>query len=49
MQQAFEAVGMAFNRDDNLIAVLDIDSDRVGAFSDEDRVGLQHLVEWFRT
>ena len=44
-----EIVVPVFNRDDNLIAVLDIDSDRVGAFSDEDRVGLERLVEWFRT
>ncbi|MEP6509643.1 MAG: GAF domain-containing protein [Gemmatimonadales bacterium] len=44
-----EIVVPVFNRDDNLIAVLDIDSDQVGAFSDEDRVGLQRLVEWFRT
>lgn len=44
-----EIVVPVFNRDDNLIAVVDIDSDRVGAFSDEDRVGLERLVEWFRT
>jgi L-methionine (R)-S-oxide reductase len=44
-----EIVVPVFNRDDNLIAVLDIDSDRVGTFSDEDRVGLERLVEWFRT
>lgn len=44
-----EIVVPVFNRDDDLIAVLDIDSDRVGTFSDEDRVGLQRLVEWFRT
>ena len=30
-----------------LIAVLDIDSDRVAAFDDEDRRGLEHLVQWF--
>ena len=44
-----EIVVPVFNRDDNLIAVLDIDSDQVAAFSDEDRVGLQRIVEWFRT
>lgn len=43
-----EIVVPVFNRDDDLIAVLDIDSDQVAAFSDEDRVGLQSLVEWFR-
>jgi GAF domain-containing protein len=44
-----EIVVPVFNRNDDLIAVLDIDSDRVGTFSDEDRVGLERLVEWFRT
>lgn len=43
-----EIVVPVFNRDNELIAVLDIDSDQVGAFSDEDRIGLQRLVEWFR-
>jgi len=43
-----EIVVPVFNRDDNLIAVFDIDSDRVGTFSDDDRVGLQRLLEWFR-
>src|SRR5215208_4312930 len=31
-----------------LIAVLDIDSDRPAAFDEEDRVGLERLVQWFR-
>lgn len=31
-----------------LIAVLDIDSDRMGAFGEEDRVALERLMEWFR-
>lgn len=43
-----EIVVPVFGRDDELIAVLDIDSDRVGAFSTEDRAGLEKLVEWFR-
>ncbi len=43
-----EIVVPVFNRYDELIAVLDIDSDQVAAFSDEDQVGLQSLVEWFR-
>jgi L-methionine (R)-S-oxide reductase len=30
-----------------LVAVLDIDSDRVGEFDDDDRVGLERIVEWF--
>jgi len=32
-----------------LIAVLDIDSDQVGTFSDEDREGLERIVRWFAT
>lgn len=43
-----EIVVPVFGPDDELIAVLDIDSDRVGAFSFEDRAGLEKLVEWFR-
>src|SRR5665647_387218 len=43
-----EIVVPVFGRDDELIAVLDIDSDQVGAFSMEDRAGLEKLVEWFR-
>lgn len=30
-----------------LIAVLDVDSDRVRAFDDDDRAGLERAVEWF--
>ncbi len=43
-----EIVVPVFGPNDELIAVLDIDSDRVGTFSSEDRVGLEKLVEWFR-
>lgn len=43
-----EIVVPVFGPDDQLIAVLDIDSDRVGTFSSDDRVGLEKLVEWFR-
>lgn len=43
-----EIVVPVFGRDGELIAVLDIDSDQVGTFSSEDRVGLEKLVEWFR-
>jgi L-methionine (R)-S-oxide reductase len=43
-----EIVVPVFSRDGSLIAVLDIDSDQVGAFSGQDRVGLEKLVEWFR-
>ena len=30
-----------------LMAVLDVDSDRVGAFDDADRAGLERVVAWF--
>jgi L-methionine (R)-S-oxide reductase len=43
-----EIVVPVFGPDDELIAVLDIDSDRVGTFSSDDRVGLEKVVEWFR-
>ncbi len=43
-----EVVVPVFGPDDQLIAVFDIDSDRVGTFSLEDRAGLENLVEWFR-
>ena len=32
-----------------LIAVLDIDSDRKGAFGDEDRAALERLMGWFQS
>ena len=31
-----------------LIAVLDVDSDRLGAFGDEDRAALERLMGWFQ-
>lgn len=34
------------NRGD-LIAVFDVDSERVGAFDEEDRIGLELLMSWF--
>lgn len=43
-----EIVVPVFGPDDELMAVFDIDSDRVGTFSSEDRAGLEELVEWFR-
>ena len=33
----------------DLIAVLDVDSDQLDAFNDEDQQGLERLVSWFRT
>ena len=44
-----EIVVPVFGPSGELTAVLDIDSDEVGAFSDDDRVGLEEIVEWFRT
>jgi GAF domain-containing protein len=31
-----------------LLAVLDIDSAEVASFGEDDRVGLERIVEWFR-
>jgi GAF domain-containing protein len=43
-----EIVVPVFGPDGELIAVLDIDSDRVNAFDDDDRVGLERIVGLFR-
>ncbi len=43
-----EIVVPVFSADGSLIAVLDIDSEQVGQFSEQDRTGLEKLVEWFR-
>lgn len=43
-----EIVVPVFGREKALIAVLDIDSDRLGAFGDEDRVALERLMGWFQ-
>ncbi len=42
-----EIVVPVFGREHELIAVLDVDSDRVGAFDEEDRVGLERIVGLF--
>ncbi|EYF00896.1 GAF domain-containing protein [Chondromyces apiculatus] len=42
-----EIVVPVFGPGGALIAVLDVDSDRAGAFDDEDRAGLEALVGWF--
>jgi L-methionine (R)-S-oxide reductase len=42
-----EIVVPVFDTARQLIAVFDIDSDRVGAFDDEDRRGLERVVAWF--
>jgi len=43
-----EIVVPVFNSLADLIAVLDIDSDRPGAFTGEDQAGLEQAVQWFR-
>lgn len=43
-----EIVVPVFNRADQLIAVLDVDSEKVGAFTQEDRAGLEEIVRWFQ-
>lgn len=43
-----EIVVPVFDRSDALLAVLDIDSEVPAAFDEEDRVGLERLVAWFR-
>jgi GAF domain-containing protein len=42
-----EIVVPVFDANRNLIAVLDIDSDQPAAFNEEDREGLERVVEWF--
>jgi len=39
-----EIVVPVFDRDQNLIAVLDVDSSELNAFDDEDRAGLERIV-----
>lgn len=42
-----EIVVPVVNRQGTLIAVLDVDSERPAAFDEDDRRGLEHLVQWF--
>ncbi len=42
-----EIVVPVFDGTKNLVAVLDIDSERLNAFDEEDRVGLERIVDWF--
>ena len=44
-----EIVVPVFGQSGELIAVLDIDSEHLAAFSEEDRAGLEEIVQWFRT
>lgn len=43
-----EIVVPVLGRARELIAVLDVDSERLGTFGDEDRAGLERLMEWFQ-
>jgi L-methionine (R)-S-oxide reductase len=44
-----EIVVPVFDRKGDLIAVFDIDSDRLDAFNADDQQGLERLVSWFAT
>jgi GAF domain-containing protein len=44
-----EIVVPVLDQQGDLIAVLDIDSDRLNAFDSEDQRGLEQLVSWFAT
>lgn len=44
-----EIVVPVFDRSGELIAVLDVDSDQLDAFDDDDRAGLERIVALFRT
>ncbi len=43
-----EIVVPVLNKSNDLLGVLDVDSDETGAFSDVDRVGMEELVGWFK-
>ncbi|MFN2601247.1 MAG: GAF domain-containing protein [Gemmatimonadaceae bacterium] len=43
-----EIVVPVFNRRKDLIAVLDVDSEEQRFFGDEDRIGLEEIVKWFK-
>ncbi len=43
-----EIVVPVFNQRNDLIAVLDVDSEERGSFNDEDRTGLEGIVKWFK-
>lgn len=42
-----EIVVPVFDRSKNLIAVLDVDSEKLAAFDETDREGLERIVQWF--
>lgn len=43
-----EIVVPVFDRTGQLIAVLDVDSEKLGAFTEQDRAGLEEIVRWFQ-
>jgi GAF domain-containing protein len=43
-----EIVVPVFNSMGDLMAVLDVDSEKPGAFTEEDQAGLEAIVRWFR-
>jgi GAF domain-containing protein len=46
-RSASEIVVPVYGRDGRLLAVFDVDSDRRGAFDDDDRRGLERILGWF--
>ena len=44
-----EIVVPVFGPSGELTAVLDVDSDETGSFTDDDREGLEEILQWFRT
>ena len=42
-----EIVVPVFDREDELLAVFDVDSARESAFDERDRIGLEQLLRWF--
>jgi L-methionine (R)-S-oxide reductase len=43
-----EIVVPVFDQTHQLMAVLDIDSEKLGAFTEDDRAGLEEIVRWFQ-
>ncbi|MGZ8378495.1 MAG: GAF domain-containing protein [Gemmatirosa sp.] len=46
-RSASEIVVPVYDAEGTLLAVFDVDSDRRGAFDDDDRVGLERILAWF--
>jgi GAF domain-containing protein len=47
-RSASEIVVPVYDAEGTLLAVFDVDSDRRGTFDDDDRVGLERILAWFR-